>query len=179
MPSASKREPGADVRLCTVHQVLRAQPLPKGPGFTRHFRMLALAEAGPGSAEDGFEVAAFVRHVGVWDRFLDALVGHGCVFPGRRATLQIASARETLAARVERALASALPHLAFAREAFESSYYDGFRVLFGADAPGGEHLNLGDTGMFDWVARLGANRRLRFVASGLGLHRAAQAFRVP
>jgi hypothetical protein len=51
------------------------------------------------------------------------------------------------------------------------------RVLFGADAPNGEHLNLGDTGAFDWVAKLTANRRLRFVASGLGLHRASESFR--
>jgi hypothetical protein len=47
-------------------------------------------------------------------------------------------------------------------------------VLFGADAASGEHLNLGDVGAFDWVARLTSNRRLRFVASGLGLHRAAR-----
>jgi hypothetical protein len=136
-----------------------------------------LGEAGPGRADDGFEVDAFVRHVSVLDRFLDSLRPLGCEFPGRRATLQVAAGRETLAARVERALASALPHVARVREPFASAYYDGFRVLFGADAPGGEHLNLGDTGVFDWVARLASNRRLRFVASGLGLHRAARLFR--
>jgi hypothetical protein len=172
-----KRAPGADVRLCSVHQVLRAQPLPKGAGFSRHFRLLTLAEAGPARAEDGFEVDAFARHVGVFERFLDGLRAQGSVFPRVQATLQSSPAREVVADRVAARLASALPRIEIARESFESTYYDGVRVLFGADAPNGEHLNLGDTGAFDWVAKLTANRRLRFVASGLGLHRASESFR--
>jgi hypothetical protein len=171
-----KRAPGADVRLCTVHQVLRAQALPKGPGFARHFRLLALAEAGPARAEDGFEVDAVARHLAVFDRFLEALCARGRSFPGRRALVHVAAGSETLATRVEQAIARALPHVALGRETFESRYYAGVRVLFGADAPSGEHANLGDTGVFDWVAQLTSNRRHRFVASGLGLHRAAAAF---
>ena len=171
-----RREPARDARLCTVHQVLRAQALPKGPGFSRHFRLLTLAEAGPARAEDGFEVGAVARHLAVFGRFLEALAAQGCTFPGRRALLQVAAGSETLAARVEQALARALPHVALARESFESRYYAGVRVLIGADAPSGEHLNLGDVGLFDWVAKLTSNRRLRFVASGLGLHRAARQF---
>jgi hypothetical protein len=172
-----RRAPGSDVRLCTVHQVLRAQALPKGAGFSRHFRLLTLAEAGPGRPEDGFEADAIARHVAVFDRFLGALTARGCEFPGRRVTLHAAAGHETLAARVEATLGRALPDVAIERVAFESTYYDGVRAMFGADAPSGEHLNLGDTGLFDWVARLGANRRIRFVASGLGLHRAAVLFR--
>jgi hypothetical protein len=172
-----KREPATDVRLCTVHQVLRAQPLPKGAGFSRHFRLLTLAEAGPARAEDGFEVDAFARHVAVFERFLDGLRAQGSVFPRVRATLQGSPARETLASRVEARLAHELPRIEITRESVESSYYDGVRVLFGADHASGEHLNLGDTGAFDWVAKLTANRRMRFVASGLGLHRASESFR--
>jgi len=168
-----RRASRTDVRLCTVHQVVRAQPLPKGAGFTRHFRLLALAEAGPGRADDGFEVDAFARHAAVWDRFLAALAARGSRFPGLRATFQIAAGRETLAARVERSLRAQNPALEIERESFESRYYDGFRVLYGANAPSGEHLNLADTGVFDWVGKLVANRRTRFVASGFGLHRAA------
>ncbi len=171
-----RRTPGSDVRLCTVHQVLRAQPLPKGAGFSRHFRLLSLAEAAPARADDGFEVDAIARHVAVFDRFLDALRAHGCEFPGRRVTLYAAAGRDTLAKRVQQALAGALPRVAITRETFESSYYDGVRAMFGADAPSGEHTNLGDTGVFDWTAQLTSNRRMRFVASGLGLHRAALLF---
>ncbi len=169
-----RRAPGTAVRLCTVHQVVRAQPLPKGAGFTRHFRLLALAEAGPGRADDGFEVDAFARHAAVWDRFHAALAARGTRFPGERATFQLAAGRETLAARIEQRLRAQNPALEIAREIFESRYYDGLRVLHGADAPSGEHLNLADTGVFDWVGKLVANRRLRFVASGFGLHRASE-----
>ena len=171
-----RRAPGSDVRLCTVHQVLRAQPLPKGAGFSRHFRLLTQTEAGPARADDAFEVDAIARQLAAFERYLDALRARGAEFPGVRATLQVAAGREVLATRVAERLTSALPRIAVVREAFESSYYDGVRVLLGADAPGGEHVNLGDVGVFDWVARLTANRRMRFVASGLGLHRAATMF---
>jgi hypothetical protein len=39
---------------------------------------------------------------------------------------------------------------------------------------GGEDINVSDTGLFDWVARLSSNRRLRLVASGLGIQRLAR-----
>ena len=42
-------------------------------------------------------------------------------------------------------------------------------MLFGVDTEAGEHVNLGDTGLFDWVAKLTSNKRMRLVASGFGL----------
>ena len=54
-------------------------------------------------------------------------------------------------------------------EPFESAYYDGLRVLFGARTADGEHLPIADVGVFDWMAKLTSNRRLRLVATGIGL----------
>jgi hypothetical protein len=170
-------QPGTTVRLCTVHQVLRAQPLPPGVGLSRHFRLFALAEAGRGQPEDGFEVEAIARQLQVFDRLFDALGELGCVFPQRRAILHASGARGALAARVRARLRGALPHVALEERAFESSYYHGLRVLFGATSVRGQPTDIADIGVFDWAARLTANRRMRLVASGFGLQRAPLSFK--
>jgi hypothetical protein len=164
-----RREPDEVVRLCAVHQVLRAQPLPPLPGYTRHFRIFVLAEAGPGSADDGFEVDAVARHIAVMDRIFDRCTEIGAAFPERRAVVLATEPRRVLADRVCAGLAAALPHVAVARQALERPYYSGLRVMFGASTRAGEFCPVGDLGLFDWVAKLTANRRHRFIASGLGL----------
>jgi hypothetical protein len=171
------RQPDTHVRLCTIHQVLRAQPLPPNAGFSRHFRLFALAEAGRGRAEDGFEVEAIAHHVGVFDRLFDAAAQLGCAFPNRRATIYATARTATLAARVRQRLTATLPSLAINDDALESPYYAGIRVLFGATAQAGEFIPIADTGAFDWVARLTSNRRLRFIASGLGIQLMPTLFR--
>jgi hypothetical protein len=58
--------PEQPVQLCTVHQVVRAQPFPNERGWSRHFRLFALADAGPARAEDGFEIDAICRQLQVF-----------------------------------------------------------------------------------------------------------------
>jgi hypothetical protein len=169
LAQSSARSKPQTVRLCALHQVLRAQPLPPQPGFSRHFRLFALAEAGRALPDDGFEVAAIARHVGVFDRLFDRCAALGCQLPDRRATLFVTAGRDILAQRIRDRLAHELPHVDVVTELFASRYYDGVRVLFGAHTCGGEFAPIGDTGRFDWVAKLASNRRLRFVASGLGI----------
>lgn len=164
-----KRSPTGTVRLCATHQVVRAQALPNQPGFTRHFRLFALAEAGPGRPEDGFEVDAIVRHLGTFNALFDAAAAIGASFPARRARILTSDARRTLGERAARALRASMPDVDVAQESFESRYYDGVRVMFGADTAHGAFCPIGDLGVFDWAARLTSNRRQRFVASGLGL----------
>lgn len=167
------------VRLCTLHQTLRCQPLPPVKGYTRHFRLFALAEAGRARGEHAFEVEAIVRHVAVWDRLFDAAEGEGFRFPERRALVFRSPAEPALGARVWEALGQALPHVARVEETLESDYYDGIRVLFGARAADGGFKPIGDTGRFDWVARLSSNARQRYIASGLGLQLVPLLFRDP
>src|SRR5262249_24340972 len=123
------RTPDADVRLATIHQVLRAQALPPKAGFSRHFRMFAPAEAGPGRAEDGFEVDAIARHAAVFARVFDASAALGCRVPDRRATIFHDEQRAVAAERVCERLARDLPSVELVRERFDSRYYDGLRVL--------------------------------------------------
>jgi hypothetical protein len=165
------------VRLCTVHQVVRAQPVPDRPGHSQHFRLFAMAEAGPGQPNDGFEVDAIVRQLCILNRFFDLAERVGYDFPRRRAVILASTARNLLGERAESALLAAMPHLAVTRNSFESAYYLGVRVQFGAEARTGDFVPIGDLGVFDWVARLTANRKRRFVASGLGIQLLPLLFR--
>ncbi len=165
-----KNDPGATVRLTTVHQTLRAQPLPPQPGFSRHFRLFVLTEAGLGRSADSFEVEAIARHVHVFDRLFDlAQASFSLRFPGRRVILRTDARHDTLGDRAAAGLAAAMPHVPVARERLESRYYAGVRVTFGADSAAGEFVPIGDLGVFDWMARLTGHARQRFVASGFGL----------
>lgn len=173
-----RAEPDADVRLCTVHQTLRAQPLPPVPGFARHFSLFAAVEAGRARADDGFEVAAAVRLMRVAAATAGAWERAGAALPERRLAVAAPAPDSVVAARVADALARAFPDLELVREAPLAHYYDGLRVrldLVDPDAPGGA-IPFGDLGRFDWVARLCSNRRLRYVASGFGLQMLASRY---
>ena len=54
-------------------------------------------------------------------------------------------------------------------EPFDAADCDGLRVLTWIEMPDGGALPVGDSGRFDWVARLNGNRKLRVVASSIGL----------
>lgn len=164
------------VRLCTVHQTMRAQRFPSRPGYSQHFRLFALGEAGAALADHAFEVEAFVRHARLFWRLLDACEAVGARFPNRRSSLLAAPRGRPIAARIRKRLGEALPGLQVEEGALDSDYYDGVRLLFGADGASGEHVNIADTGRFDWVAKLSSDRRHRYVASGLGLQLLPLAF---
>jgi hypothetical protein len=60
-----RRDRGADVRLCAVHRVLRAQPFQ--PPYEQHFRLLALVSAGRAGTED----ALLEEQLGFYVRLLE------------------------------------------------------------------------------------------------------------
>jgi len=161
----------AEVRLATVHQTLRAQSVANDDGaHSRHFRMLALADGGPGLPDDGFEVQAAVRHLQTYDRLFDACERElGVSFPRRRITVRVDARGPALEERLVHRLTATLPHIELNTEPLESRYYDGLRVGFGAEGRAGEFVEIADLGRFDWVAQLTSDRRNRFVASGLGI----------
>jgi hypothetical protein len=169
--------PDRPVRLCTVHQTLRAQSIPAKAGHSRHFRLFATAEAGLATAEDGFEVSALARAIGVFDRLFDLLERDaGCHFPRRRLVFRTTEQRELLAQRLLDRLSKELTHVELAREPLDQQYYDGVRFMFHAQSRSGDSIPIGDGGVFDWVAKLTSNQRFRFVASGFGLQLAPVSF---
>lgn len=162
--------PNADVRLCTVHQVLRMQGPPPGRGRTRHFRMFVLAHAGRARPDHGFEVAAVVGQLGVYRRLLAAAAErHGVRFSEPQLIVSSDGSRAVLAERTAAAAAVAFPDAEIVREETDAAYYDGFRVEYGMRDRRGDLVRVADLGRFDWVAALTSDRRNRFVASGIGL----------
>jgi hypothetical protein len=160
------------VRLATCHRCVRAQQAPKRPGFAQHFRIFCLATAGRETQDHGLLVGALAEHIATHLAALDRLEQHGYRFNERRVRILATEARAAIADRV--AAAAAVP---VEREPLEHSYYGGLRFMVFVRTRDGEDVPFIDGGMFDWVAKLAANNRLVFVASGMGAQLAAYLFR--
>ena len=161
------------VHLATAMRVLRAQPVPKLPGYAQHFRMFALASGGIEARDHAFTVDTLVLHARTMLAAFDRLEAHGYRFGTRRLVVRATAARVPLAERI--AAAIGLPATI---EPLEQAYYHGLRTMLHVTAPDGEDCFLADGGAFDWLAKLAANRRAVFVASGCGSQLIAARFRV-
>ncbi len=160
-----RRDPATVVRLATAHRCVRAQQIPKAPGFTAHFRVFCLASAGLERQDHGFLVNAVVEHITVMLGALDRLEQHGFAFPDRRIAVLATDATTALGDRIVAMLGQA----AVARAALDHPYYNrGLRFQIAVRSSEGIDMPLIDGGAFDWAARLASNRRAVYVASGLG-----------
>jgi len=166
----------ATVRLATSQRVLRAQELPKQPGFSQHFRIFVLATAGREIEDHGFAAAALVEHVRVMLAALDRLERHGYRFGARRVDVLTTPERASIGKRI----VAALGDVPTSQKPLEHAYYSGgARTMLWVTDPSGTEIPLIDGGAFHWLARLTSNRRLAFVASGLGSQLVALLFRGP
>jgi len=173
-------DPSAHVRLCTTHQVLRMQPTGREPGRTQHFRLFVMADAGPGLADDGFEVAAVVAQLEAYRRILDtAGLTHAVHWERPAAIVRSDGTSPALADRVVAALRAAQPDVEVRTEQLVSDYYHGLRVGYGVHTRSGDFVEIVDLGLFDWVAQLTGSRRHRFVASAIGIQLLALLFTEP
>lgn len=165
--------PDAVVKLTTSHRCVRAQAVPKLPGFAAHFRMFCLATAGHEQKDHAFATEALTQHIRTHMAALDRLEKHGYHFPDRRLRLLATPERSHLAQRI----AAAIPEISTAIEPLEHKYYDGLRFMLDAGLPDGNPVPLIDGGAFDWLHPLTANNRMVFVGSGMGSQLAAVMFR--
>lgn len=139
--------------------------VPRRPGHAHHFKLFSLAAAGRETRDHGFVVAAILEHVRTLLAGLEPLIDDGYFVADRSLRLLATPARAGLADRIAEQLS---PVIDVVRQPLEHPYYDGLRFSLDVVAPDGAVLPLADGGAFDWVARLTANRRQGFVASGLG-----------
>ena len=160
-----RRDPATVVRLATSHRCVRAQPIPKGRGFTANFRIFCLVSAGLERQNHAFVVEAMAEHITIMLDALDRLEQHGFAFPERRITVLTREDRAALGDRIVAMLGGAV----VARALLEHPYYNkGLRFQIAARSSEGIEVPLIDGGAFDWVAKLTSNRRAVYVASGLG-----------
>lgn len=160
-----------DVHLATGQRVVRAQPVPKLSGYAQHFRIFVLASAGVERKDHGFTVEALVRHIVTMQRGLDLLEGLGFAFGARRVDVLTIAERRNVARRVAAEVGGRVGDLV------HPYYSGGLRYQLWVTGPEGVAVPLIDGGAFDWVAKLAANRRAVFVATGAGAELIAGQFR--
>jgi hypothetical protein len=168
-----RADPLQPVRLATSHRCVRAQALPKLPGFAAHFRIFCLATAAREQQDHAFLVSAMVEHVMTMLSALDRLEQHGYAFPARKVRVLATPERAPQADRI----AASVTGAPVARDELDHRYYQGLRFQIDATSTLGTSVPLIDGGAFDWVGKLAANSRLVFVASGLGSQLAAYLYR--
>jgi len=162
----------AQVHLATCQRVLRAQPAPRGPGYSQHFRIFVLASGGREAKDHAFTVQTSVMHIRTMLRALDRLEQHGYAFGARRVEILTTPERQGIGDRIGESLA-----IAVARKPLDHAYYSaGLRYQIWVTAPDGSELPLIDGGAFDWLTRLAANRRAVYIASGAGAQLIAWRF---
>lgn len=168
----------AAVHLATTQRVVRAQPVPKQPGFAQHFRLFVLASGGIETKDHAFTAEALARHIRALTAALDQLEADGYAFGERRVDVLATPERAAVGDRLAATLAAA--GLPAARKPLEHAYYNGgLRFMYWVTAPDGAQVPLADGGAFDWLAKLLSNRRAVYVASGLGAQLVAIRFRRP
>jgi hypothetical protein len=167
-----KEDPSTVVRLATSHRCVRAQEVPKQPGFAQHFRIFCLATAARETRDHARLVESLVEHVQTHLAALDRLEQHGYAF-GRRQVRVLASAdRASLGDRI----AERITGIDVRREPLEHRYYGGLRFMIDVGTASGG-IPLVDGGAFDWVGKLASNSRFVYVASGMGSQLVAFKFR--
>ncbi len=157
-----RANPKADLHLATSQRVVRAQPVPRQPGYAQHFRLFALGSAGVERQDNAFTIETIALHVRTLLAGLKRLEQQGYAV-GRRRVEVLALPEKT---QVGRDLAGILE--AECRLLAHPYYSGGLRYRIWVAAPGGEELPLADGGSFDWLGQLTSNRRAVFVGSGLG-----------
>lgn len=165
------------VKLATSHRCVRAQEVPKRPGFAAHFRMFCLTTAGHEREDQGLLVGAFQEHIRTHLHALDRLERHGYAFPNRSVKFLSTAQRAPLAQRIAATLIETSAEVPVTFDTLDHGYYDGLRFMINAGRAAGEAIPLIDGGAFDWLHKLGSNRKLVFVASAIGSQLAAYLFR--
>jgi len=168
------RAGAAACHFATAQRVVRAQPVPKLPGYAQHFRIFALGSGTIETKDHAATIGALALHVRTLLDALDRLERDGYAFGARRLDVLATTARAAVGDRLAAALAG---RVAVARKPLDHGYYSGgLRYMLWVTAPDGTEIPLGDGGAFDWLARLLSNRRAVYVASGLGAQLVAVRF---
>jgi hypothetical protein len=166
------QNPAQIFKFATSHRCVRAQPVPKGPGYAAHFRMFCLTTAGHERKDHGLLVEALTEHIRTHLLALNRLEQHGYAFPDRIIKILATPARAALGQRIGAAVDEPVT-----LETLDHDYYDGLRFMISARSTAGESIPLIDGGAFNWLEKLTANQKIVYVASAVGAQLMAYIFR--
>src|SRR5690606_35336027 len=171
--SRMRERSGTPIHLVTSQRVIRAQPVPKLPGYSQHFRIFVLGSGGTERKDHGFTVETLLLHVQTTLDALDLLERHGYCFGERSIKMFATAAKQRLAELLVHQL-GAMAEL----HPLELPYYScGLRFQIWVCPTQGPAVPLVDGGAFDWLARIASNRRAVYVATGTGAQLIALRFR--
>jgi hypothetical protein len=116
-----RRAPETVVRLATSHRCVRAQAIPRQPGFSATFRLFCIVSAGLERQNHAFVVEALAEHVSTMLLALDRLEQDGFAFPDRRITVLASPEKAALGDRIVASFGAR----SIERSRLEHPYYSG------------------------------------------------------
>lgn len=171
--------PVEPTHFSVVHRHVRAQEIPKVPGFSTHFSILGLTSAGRDTGSFDFEKENLRSHIGFYKSYFEEKLGLAPV-KIRLKSLD-ANGEEN---RLFQAVLSYLqktepgwPIEVIESKQVEQEYYRRlqFKIVIPkpqssrATTTSNEDLEIADGGFTDWTQRLSGNRKERLLISGMGL----------
>jgi hypothetical protein len=159
LEAARRRRATADnVHLAAHHRVLRAQRFP--PGFSAHFALLTMVSSGRDRGSSVTELDFLRRHLGAWRALLSDTLGEDGFLIGYSTF-----GDRTMAERIVDHLGPDFAHLQADDQLLPGGgYYAGLRFKIMARTADGL-VEIGDGGLTDWTARLGADAKERCLIS--------------
>lgn len=163
--------PAETLHFSVVHRHVRAQEIPKVPGFSAHFSILGLTSAGRDTGSFDFEKENLRKHIDFYKTYFEEKLGLTPV-KIRLKSLDADGEENRLFQTVLAFLQKTEPGWeieVIESKQVEQEYYR--RLQFKVVIPGfgGQELEIADGGFTDWTQRLSGNRKERLLISGMGL----------
>ncbi len=163
--------PPEPVHFSVAHRHLRAQEIPKMPGFSAHFGILGLTSAGRDTGGFQFEKENLLRHIHFYKTSFEERLQITPV-KIRLKALDPAAGENRLFRYVLSFLQDAEPDWpieVIESKQSEQEYYRHLQFKIVIPGPEGRDIEIADGGFTDWTQQLTGNRKERLLISGVGL----------
>lgn len=164
--------PKEALRFSAVHRHVRAQEVPRVPGFSAHFSILGLTSAGRDTGNFGFERENLRQHIQFYRSFLEEKLSLRPVHVKFLPTATHSDKGERTLQAVRAFLAETQPDLPVEIAAAgnrEQPYYEGVQFKIVVTLPNVGEVEIADGGFTNWTQQLTGNRKERLLISGIGL----------
>lgn len=163
--------PSAPTHFSVVHRHVRAQEVPKVPGFSAHFSILGLTTAGRDTGSFVFEKESLWRQAKFYKTYFEEKLGLSPV-KIRLKSLDADGEENRLFRAVLTFLEKTEPGWQIEiieGKQVEQEYYRGLQFKIVIPGFGGQEIEIADGGFTGWTQRLSGNRKERLLISGIGL----------
>ena len=167
----AQSSPVEPTHFSVVHRHVRAQEVPKMPGFSAHFSILGLTSAGRDTGSFDFEKENLRRHIAFYKNYFEKKLGLAPV-KIRLKSLDTDGEKNRLFQAVISFLEKNEPGWEIEvveSKQVEQEYYLDLQFKVVIPGFGGQELEIADGGFTDWTQRLSGNRKERLLISGMGL----------